>query len=70
MQPRRKSFLHRKSHLVVFGSVREQRGSQLSAAVSITMLSTNQLPKGFTSGADEISYRSRQEKSVASVFLQ
>ena len=30
-------------------------------------LSTNQLAKNFTSGADEKSYRSRQEKSVASV---
>ena len=42
--------------------------SVLSAAMSVMTLSTNQLANSFTSGADEKSYRSRQEKSVASVF--
>ena len=36
--------------------------------MSIMTLSTNQLAKSFTSGADEKSYRSRQEKGLASVF--
>ena len=36
--------------------------------MSIMTLSTNQLANNFTSGADENSYRSRQEKGVASVF--
>ena len=56
------------SEKILFRSVREQRGSQLSAAMSIMTLSTNQLAKNFTSGADEKSYRSRQEKNIASVF--
>ena len=54
VQQEGKSLLYRKSFVFeAFMSVREQRGSQLSAAISVTMLSANQLPKSFTSAVDE-----------------
>ena len=53
-----------------FWSICEQRGSQLSAAMSIMTLSTNQLAKSFTSGADEkiVSFSTRKKCSFP--FLQ